>query len=569
MEIKRYLSPLLKWWWLILISAALAGVSGYLAMRNEPDVYQAKATLMTGRPFDSLNPEGSQLYLSQQLASGYAQIAQRGPVRSATQEALGLDFLPEYSVAVPAQTNLLEITVTDTSPVRAQAVANELARQLILLSPGQDIDNQGREAFINKQLSDLELQIEETQDEIALLQGQLGDMFSAREIADSQTEISALQTKLTTLQSNYTSFLTNSQQQATNVLSVVESASLPERPIGPNRTLSILLSVALGTALAVGAAYVLEYIDDSIKSEDDIRYAVGLPVLAALEKNGDTDDYPALTMKAPRSPNSESFRELRTRILFLSSKRSNGSFLVTSASPGEGKSFTAANLAIVIAQAGYRTMLVDADLRRPKQHEIFQLNNKLGLSNLILEANTSFRPDSSSERQPLGDLLESLIQDTQQGGLRVLTAGTIPPNPAELIGSNGMGAAMEALRKKFDYIVMDSSPGLVVTDALLLGSLADSVIVVSAAKQTRGKNLKNFVTKLREVDANIIGVVLNLVPKITAGGYTYYSSYIEANGEFESGNGETTTVPDKIRRKFLRLSNGNGSNHGEVHSEQP
>ena len=568
MELRTFLAPLLKWWWLILTATALAGVSSYLAVRNEPFIYQARATLMTGRPFDNPNPDGSQFFLSQQLATTYAEIAQREPVRLATMNALGLEYIPEYEVRVPGQTQLLEITVTDTQPERAQAVANEIANQLILLSPGgQDADRKEMQAFVEKQLDNMARQIEATQEEIVLLEGQLGEMFGAREIVDTQAQILALQEKLTTLQTNYTNFLANSQREGINVLTIVESASLPNSPIGPNKSLTILLSVTLGTVLAAGAAYALEYMDDSVNTEDDIRQAVGLPLLTSLEKNGTYGTYPALTMKSPRSQISEAFRDLRTRVLFLGLNKPFGTLLITSANPDEGKSFTAANLAVVMAQAGYETILVDADLRRPQQHEIFELRNETGLSNLIMEANAPAQHRKDPARISLGDLIDTMIQDTQQDGLRVLTSGTIPPNPSELIGSSGMIAVVEALRAKFDYFIMDSSPCLAVTDALLLASLADSVIMVSSANQTRGKNLKKAVARLLEVDANVVGVVLNRAPNSTRGPYSYYST--PESEPFEETSGEGDHVGGGFRKRMLWFSTSNGKDPSEVEAEKP
>jgi non-specific protein-tyrosine kinase len=413
------------------------------------------------------------------------------------------------------------------------------------------------------------VQIQATQEEIVQLQEALGDMFSASEIADTQTQIAALQTKLNTLQTNYTSFLSNSQQEATNVLSFVESASEPKAPIGPNRNLTIVLSVTLAVTLAVAAAYALEYIDDSIRSEDDIEETVGLPLLTSLEKNGDYERYPAQTLKSPRSPISESFRDLRTRVLFFSLNKPLGTLLVTSANPFEGKSFTAANLAIVMAQAGYKTVLVDADLRRPIQHDAFRLNNDRGLSNLILEANALLQQPDALIQKSLGDLLDKVLQDTEQGGLKVLTSGTIPPNPSELIGSTGMIAIVEALKEKFDYLIFDSSPCIVVSDALLLASLADSVILVSSASQTRRKHLKKAVARLEEVDTNVVGVILNRVPRTDRGRYANYHPYaaVESISASEESD-DADRLVDRIRNRFRRVSGNDLAELGEIEAER-
>jgi capsular exopolysaccharide synthesis family protein len=566
MEIKTFIAPLLKWWWLIVLAAALAGVSSYYTVRNEPEIYQARSTLMTGRPFDNPNPDGNQFYLSQQLAATYAEIAKREPVRQATQAALGLDYLPKYDVEVPDQAQLIEITVIDTNPEQAQSVANELANQLVLLSPGSSgPEKQEMAAFVNKQLADLAAQIEQTQEEITVLEGQLGELFSAREIAAMQDQISALQEKLSVLQTNYTGFLANSQQEATNVLTIVESASLPGEPIGSNKPLIIALSVVLGFLLAAAAAYAMEFIDDSIESEDDIRQAVGQPTLITLEKSGTFDASHVWTMKSPRSPLAEAFRDLRTRVLFLNMNKPYGTLLITSANASAGKSFTSSNLAVVMAQAGYRTVLVDADLRRPRQHEVFRLNNRIGLSNLIMEANVADSRKKDAALEQLDELLDKVVQETTQGGLFVIPAGTIPPNPSELIGSNGMIAVIDNLKEKFDYIILDSSP-LVVTDSLLLATLADSVIMVCSAKQTRGKTLKKSVARLKDVNANLIGIVLNRVPRSPGSAYRYYQELEDDNIE---GKVNVEKAPKNgIREKVYSLFNGMQSDKNRIEREK-
>jgi capsular exopolysaccharide synthesis family protein len=549
MDIKDFIKPLLKWWWLLVISALLGGIASYLAVRNEPDVYRARATLMIGRPFDNPNPEGSQFYLSQQLALTYADIAKRGPVRQATMTALGVGSLPNYEVTVPQQTQLIEIAAYHTDPAFAQAVANEIANQLVLLSPGsEDPDQKELMDFVDNQLSKLAEQIESTQDEITILQTKLGEVSSAREIAETQRQIAALQDKLGSLQSNYTSFLANSNRKATNVLSIVESASLPNSPVGPNSRQTILMAMVLGVVLASGAAYILEYMDDSLRSEEEIQQTVGLPLLASLiNNNGTNASHPLLTLHTPRSPHSEAFRELRTRVLFLSLNNPQRILLLTSANPGEGKSYAAANLAVVMAQAGYKTILVDADLRRPTQHKIFETANLRGLSNIILEANMPEQDRRGNPKKPLENLLESVIQETGQNDLYAITSGPIPPNPSELIGSSGMIAILKSLGERFDYVVLDTAPVLSVTDTMLLSTMSDAVVVVSSADQLRAKTLKKVVGRLNEMSANVVGIVVN---RSSDAKLDYYSYYRDDNEDQEEG------VPAN-KKPSKRLVNGN------------
>ncbi len=201
MELKHYLKPVLKWWWLLAVSAVITAGLSYFVISREPPLYQSTSTLMIGSAFNNPNPSGSELFLGQQLAQTYSDIAKRQPVKDKTMAVLGLDWLPSYFARPVPNSQLMEITVRDTSPERAQAVANELANQLILQSPtAPRPEQQEREAFIEDQLSSLQANIKQTEAEILEKGAELEAAFSAREIADLKTEINGLQSKLRTLQ---------------------------------------------------------------------------------------------------------------------------------------------------------------------------------------------------------------------------------------------------------------------------------------------------------------------------------------------------------------------------------
>ena len=203
----------------------------------------------------------------------------------------------------------------------------------------------------------------------------------------------------------------------------------------------------------------LEFLDDTIKTPEDVSNLTDLPTLAGIavyEVKGE-DKYTVVTQTKPRSPISEAYRTLRTAILFANVDRSTCSILVTSANPSEGKSSTVANLGVVMAQAGHRVLIVDADLRRPVQHIIFKLSsNNYGLTNLLVK----MLIDENSE-DPAKDthmLLEGAIHETSQSALYLLTSGSLPPNPAELVGSAKMQSLLEMLSELFDYIIIDGPP---------------------------------------------------------------------------------------------------------------
>jgi non-specific protein-tyrosine kinase len=514
---------------------------------------------MIGQAIDNPNPTGTEFWLTQQLARTYAEIANRQPVRDATMEALGLSWLPEINVRALPDTQLIEIAVNDTSPQRGQAVANQLAHQLILQSPtsSDELEEQSRQSFIREQLDGLEDKIEETQEEINLKQGEQASAIGARQLADLQNQISALQTKLTTLQSNYANLLSNSRQGAINTLNIIEPASLPTVPTGPGAMTTVLVAAAIGFTMATGAAYLLEYLDDSVVSPDDVTKLTGLPTLAGIARiEEDEEDGRLVTLSQPRSPTSEAYRVLRTGIQFSAVDNPDKvAIMITSANPSEGKSLTVANLSIVMAQAGHNVLVIDADLRRPVQDKIFRLPQQGGLTNLLLEVDLAASLDKTL------DSLKRAIQPTSVEGLHVLTSGPIPPNPSELLGSTKMEQALETMTEQYDYIILDSPPVLAVTDATILSQRSDGVLLVADAGTTRRGPLKQAVDQLLASNAYVMGVILNKLKPRSDGYYSYYyyrhSYYIDESEdeakEKQSQNGKRN-VGWRRKKRSLRAT---------------
>ena len=258
MELNKFIFPIRKWWWLVVASTLIAALFSSLSSLRQPTVFQARATLMIGMTITNPNPANNEFSLGQQLAASYADLANRELVYNATKNALGMNRLPEYSAQALPNTQLIMITVNDTDPVRAQAVANELAAQLILMSPtGPQPEDQGRQEFIQQQLNNLEVQIQETEAEIEKLQEELSTLISAQDINNTQDQIFALQEKLNTMQNNYGLLVANTQKGAINTLTIIEAAEVPSNPIGPSKGLTILLAAAVGFVLAACEAYLL------------------------------------------------------------------------------------------------------------------------------------------------------------------------------------------------------------------------------------------------------------------------------------------------------------------------
>jgi len=507
-NLKDYVAPLIRMWWLILAAVLLAGVSSFLVTRQQPMIYQSRATLMVGSALANPNPNNTDLFLTQALASTYADVAQREHVRDATMAALGLSALPEYAVRAVARTDLIEIAVIDTDPPRAQAVAGELANQLIKLSPtGSDQADQPRQGFVDQQLDQLEANIKATQDEISNKQTELAPMFSARQIADTQALITALGSKLTAMQANYASLLLSTKRDATNTITIVEPPTLPSTPIGPNKKATILLAVAIGFMLAAVGAYLLDYLDDTLKNPEDVQKTLGLATLGAVPRMDiDATQNGLLLSNSPTVV--EAYNVLRTNLQFAAVADRLGSLLVTSSSPHEGKSLTAANLSIALAQASQHVILIDADLRRPHLHKLFGLSNSVGVTSALLQANLS---------------LSGLLHPTAVPGLRVLTSGPVPPNPSQLLSAKRMQELLAGLAAEADIVILDSPPATAVADAAILSTYVDGVLLVVDVGTTRRDPARRAIEALKQVNARVIGVTLNRIPR--SSGYYYHYRY--------------------------------------------
>jgi capsular exopolysaccharide synthesis family protein len=513
MKTKDIIAPLLKWWWLILIITLVGGVSSYYITKKQPPVYRATTTLVVGRALNDLNPTNNELGLSQQLADVYVTLAQRDPVMNATKQALGLKKLPDYVVSANSNNGLIDIAVVDTSPARAQAVANELARQLIMQSPTNSVQDQnGQQKFVNQQLSDLQANIAKTQQNINDIQKQLQSMNSAVEIADAQAQINALQSKMGLMQTNYATLYASTQGGALNVLTVIEPASLPVLPVGPNTLMITLLVTVIGFVLSSGTAYLLEFVDRTIKTPEDVARVLGASVIGYINEMESGKEEWSYVYNNPRSPIAEAFRFLRTNIEFVSIDTPLKKILVTSADVSDGKTTVATNLAFSIAQEERKVILLDADLRKPSVHELVGLPISPGLSEIFREKVN----------------MVDTIRSSADKRVALITSGSPPPNPAELLGSKRMDRVLTSLEEVADYIIIDGPPFLI-TDAAILASKVDGVLLVIRPGQLREDQARAMLEQMQRSGTKIIGVVFNRILRGQTKSFRYYAPVYGSN----------------------------------------
>ena len=300
-----------------------------------------------------------------------------------------------------------------------------------------------------------------------------------------------------------------SSELKTSNIRVVDRAEQPRAPITPQKALNLLLAVLGGGTLAMGLAFFFEYIDSRIKTPDELKLHLHLPslgMLPALEGKAWKGKEPLINQGVPANF-AEAFRSLRTNVLFSSAEEGSRTLVVTSTGPGEGKTTVAANLAMGFAQAGQRVLLIDADMRRPRVHEVFGQKQEPGLSNLMVgNAKAS-----------------ACVRKSGVPGLWVLAAGRIPPNPAELLGSQRFRDFLASLHDYFDCVIVDTPPVMAVTDACIAAHAASGVVFVVGAEMTSRQAARAAVSQLEQGRARFVGAVLNRV-ELERNSY-YYSQY--------------------------------------------
>lgn len=313
---------------------------------------------------------------------------------------------------------------------------------------------------------------------------------------------------------------------------VIDSALAPLNPIKPRKSLTLALGVLGGLAVGVGLAFFINYLDDSIKSQDDVETYLRLPFLGYVP-NIKTNSVVERDLQAhtqPQSSAAEGFRTVRAAISLSPKADRYAVISVTSTIPSEGKSLVASNLAIVTAQTGLRTLLVDADLRRPSVHKAFQLQSPVGLSAYLLEK--------------VGNI-DEIAHSTEVPNLDVVCCGAIPSQPSELIGSRRMAQFLKEVRAKYDRVILDCPPVSAVADPLVVASMSDGIVFVSKFNKIRREHARRSVQRIQDAGIHIVGLVVNDIDFEGKDSY-YYSYYYYQNRYYASHYKTEPTPPDSL-----------------------
>jgi succinoglycan biosynthesis transport protein ExoP len=518
MDLRDYWYLLRKWLWLVILGALLVGGLGYIISRNMTPVYQASTSLLVTPGSTQALDNYSSLIASERLAWTYAELLQSDPVLQETQRRLEIPEKPGagseaagYTVsAQPVRdTQLLRVEVTGTDPELITEAANTVVQVFI------EWQAEIQRARYSDSKANLTVEIERVQASIQEIEGRIQALQSAGQGAD-QNELSRLQDQLAQYQNSHSALQTSlsniglAEANSGATVTVVSPATRPLVPIRPQTLRNTLVAAAVGAMLSAAFAFLIEYLDDTVKAPEDLKLA-GLSVVGVVQRvdpQGNDGAPHVFAISQSRSLAAEAYRTLRTNLQFSSLDRPLHSLVVTSAVATEGKTTTAANLAVVMAQAGKRVVLVDADLRRPSAHRLFGLSNGTGLTTVLVEEPSA---------------VNGYLQKTEVENLRVLSAGPVPPNPQELLGSRRMEELLHKLEESADVVILDTPPTLVVADANVLAARADGVLLIVNTESTRRAAVQRAAEGLRQVGANLLGGVLNMVG--TGGRRSAYYDY--------------------------------------------
>lgn len=501
-----------RWILYAVLPAILVAALGFVYTAREPKTYQTTTVLYVQVPAsDAAVPGTTDVSASQAVIPTYSQMI-TAPVTAQAVNRVLVARYPGYRLsthnltvggsnplAAQQQTQLMTIAVTDTNPVRAAAAANETARTFIgEITAIQKARFKGGAESLQQQINQAQANIQDVSRRIASYRGGHGGL-------------SNLKAQLTAFQSIDETLLLAQQQfnvgksTALNSVKVFSPAQVPTVPIGPHPARTALLAAFVALLACAGGIFAYDYFDDTPRSPEEIEEIVGAPILGTVQQFNAGKSGTSL-VAAENSPFAEAYRMIRTNIQFTDVDNPPRTIVVTSPSPGEGKSTTAANLAHVLAESGRKVTLVDADLRRPSLHRVFNRAPQDGLTNLLM---------STEQLNGHG------TQPTTLPALRLLAAGPVPPRPADLLGSRRMTDLVGHLRAQNDMVVIDSPPLLAVTDAAILATITDGIVMVVDPACSKRRDLVRARDAVEVVGGRVLGIVVNRL-RNRAPGYHYY-----------------------------------------------
>lgn len=453
MSIEDFVKLLRNRWITVSVTALLTIAASVAFTLLQTPQYEAKTRLFVSTaPGESASDLYQSSRYSQERVASYAELITGETLAQRTIDRLNLDMsaedlTEEITAKSKPNTVLIDIAVTDPSPIRARDIANALSDEFVVMTR-----------------------------ELETPAG--GERPEARVVVEQR-------------------------------------ASVPQKPVVPKRVRNIAVGIVLGGMLGVGLAFLRDQLDNTVNNPNTLEAISGVSVVGYIPFDGKIPTTPAIAFDKGSSPTAEAFRKLRTNLHFLSVDDPPRLIVVTSSMPAEGKSTTAINIALALAEADHHVLLVDGDMRRPSLDKYLDgIVGQVGLSTVLSG----------------GASLDEVLQETQVPRLMVLSAGATPPNPSELLGSMAAKKTFSELRSRFDYVIIDTSPLLAVTDSAILAAQADGALIVARCGKTKREQLAHAIGALNDVGANLLGAVMTMMPTRRGNAYSYDYYYVSGDG---------------------------------------
>jgi capsular exopolysaccharide synthesis family protein len=517
LELRDYLGVVRRRRAIIALATIMVMATALVASFLQTPVYQGTAQILlqprsTESPFDEQTGERRD---PERAVQTEIEVMKSEPVRAQVKQLLGA--APKVSAGPVGETDVIEIRAQSTNPQQAAAISNAYANAYIGFRRKQAVD-------------DVLAASTEIQRKVTDLQAQIDAIRVPAPTADNPNPTQPLERQaLIEQQLLFKQRLSQLQVDAalkTGGAQLVTSAQAPTSPIKPTPIRSGVVALAVGLMFGVGLAFLFEYLDDTIKGKEDLERATqGLPAVGLIPTVPGWKERkrPVLvSVSDSKSPAAEAYRSLRTSVQFMGLDKPLRAIQVTSPGAGEGKTTTTANLAVALAQASQKVVIVSCDLRRPRLHEFFGVTNDVGFTSVLLGD------------VPVSSALQSVVGIDD---LKVVASGPIPPNPSELLAGRRAVEALAALQAEADIVLIDSPPTLPVTDAAVLANRVDGTLLVATAGLTTRRELHRAHEVLRQVDARLLGTVLNGATGDGAYGYTYGYQYAYAQPESNGRRG--------------------------------
>ena len=505
LDIRHIVALVWHWLWIILSISILAAVLAYFLTARQTPYYRSVTTALVNTAANGSSDQFSAIIEEDKAITTYINMMETNPVLEEVREQLGLsmslfEMKQAISISTINETELIRVTVETTDPQRSAQIANTLVE--IFSEEIQDIQM----ARFSESKTSLESQIAEIESRIQEAEDQNTVLMSPEERLAHDTKLTQYRLIYSNLILSYEQLRLSEAQTLATMVSVEEALPNPS-PVRPQPIQTALLAGSVGLLISFGVIFLIEYLDNTIRSPEEVQRKFQLPVLGIIHQYP-SEEEKLISADKPRSPIAEAYRTLRTNVIYASVDKELQSILVTSPEPGEGKTTTVCNLGIVMAHNGKHVIIVDCDLRNPKIHKFFGFTNRIGISNLFSEAKLQ---------------LDDVIQATEVPGLDVVTTGGLPPNPSELLGSKKMQQFLKDLQSKADILLLDSPPTLAVTDAAVLAPSTEGVLMIAYPGRTNEKALLRALQQISQTQTKILGVVMNNVDRKGNGyGYRYY-----------------------------------------------